>query len=260
MSNPTPPGKFCWYELTTSDVEAAKAFYTKAIGWSTAPFEGEMPYEMWINQEAPVGGVMTLSEEARQAHVPPHWMAYISTPSVDDTATQATQLGGQVLVPPRDIPNVGRFAVIADPQGASFAAFTPATPGEDSVFDPKVGEFSWHELATTDHTAAFNFYSALFGWEKAEGMDMGEMGTYQLYGRGDGKHLGGMFNKLPDMPGPPAWLYYISIDDVRVGVDRVKDLGGRLLNGPMEVPGGDLIAQCLDPQGAFFALHSRPPQ
>lgn len=260
MAQEIPRGRFVWYELLTSDPDAAQGFYTELIGWHTSQWEGgEQPYTMWTNKDAPLGGVMTLPEEAKKAGAPPHWLAYIATPDVDGAVSQANTLGGRTLMPPMDIPSVGRFAIIADPQGAVFAAFTPAqeVPGhEDS---PQLGEFSWHELATTDHEGALDFYTKLFGWKKTDAMDMGEMGTYQMYGRGD-QTLGGMFNKSADMPGPPHWLFYVKVDDVDKASEKVKQMGGQVLNGPMEVPGGDKVVQCMDPQGAVFALHASAPQ
>jgi predicted enzyme related to lactoylglutathione lyase len=187
--------------------------------------------------------------------VPPNWLAYVAVPDVDATAKRATELGGKLLREPEDIPTIGRFAVVADPQGAVLCAFQPGGEGAGRPEGPPaIGEFSWHELATTDHEAAFAFYSDLFGWKKGEAMDMGEMGVYQLYGRGD-LPLGGMFNRTEDMPGPPAWLYYVRVESVDDAAERVKRMGGKILNGPMDVPGGDRIVQCMDPQGAAFALH-----
>ena len=252
-------GRFVWYELLTSDPKQAIPFYTKVIGWGTQEFESGQNYTMWTVRDAPVGGLMQVPEEAKAANVPPHWLPYIGTPDTDATVKQAEKLGGKVLRPADDIPTVGRFAVLADPQGAVFAVFTPQSDmggGAGGEASPAEGSFSWHELATTDHEAAFDFYRDLFGWEKTEAVDMGEAGIYQMYGRG-GPPLGGIYNKPGEMPGPPAWLCYVLIDDVAEGVERVKDNGGQVLNGPMEVPGGDQIAQCLDPQGAAFALHSR---
>ncbi len=211
---------------------------------------------MWTKAEVPLAGAMKLPDEAVAAGSPPHWLAYVGSADVDATVKQAKQLGAQVYVEPRDIPSVGRFAVLADPQGAIFAVFAPAGEHPDRASDPQPGEFSWHELATTNHEAAFDFYHKLFGWEKTDSMDMGEAGIYQMYGH-KGRTLGGIFNKTADMPGPPAWLCYIKVPDVREAVERVKKMGGSILNGPMEVPGGDLIAQCMDPEGAAFALHSK---
>jgi uncharacterized protein len=256
MTQAEDRGRFVWFDLMTSDPEAAKGFYTRLIGWGTQPWEGgDMPYTMWANGEKPVGGLMELPAEAREAGAPPHWMAYVSVPDVDAAAARAGELGGTVLHGPTDIPGAGRFAVLADPQGAVFAVYTSAGEGGGPAGPPAKGEFSWHELATSDAAGAFNFYEDLFGWEKQEAMDMGEAGIYQIYGRG-GVPLGGMFNKTADMPGPPAWLYYIKVEDVNKAVEKLKELGGTVLNGPMEVPGGDRIAQCMDPQGACFALHS----
>ncbi len=251
-----PRGRFVWYELMTTDPDAAQDFYGDVVGWSTAPFEeSKTPYTLWMNGESPVGGVMELPEEARSAGSPPHWLAYIATPDVDETARKAKELGGKVLVPAQDVPNVGRFAVLKDPQGAVFAAYKSATETQDGDGQPKVGEFSWHELATTDHEAALDFYSQLFGWEKTESMDMGEAGTYQMYGQ-KGQTYGGIYNKTADQPGPPAWLFYATVPSADQAVEKVKAKGGQVLNGPMEVPGGDWVAQCLDPQGAAFAVHA----
>jgi hypothetical protein len=249
-------GRFLWYELMTGDPKAAQEFYTKAVGWGTQAWEGSKPpYVMWTRGETPVGGLMELPEEARKQGAPPHWLAYVGTPDVDKTFEQAKGLGARVYVPPTDIPTVGRFAVLADPQGAMFAIFKPATPGQMPDSALQLGDFSWHELLTTDHDAAFRFYNALFGWDKTTAMDMGPMGTYQMFGR-PGRELGGMFNKPAEMPAPPHWLLYTRVDDINQAAERVKSGGGKVLNGPMEVPGGDWIVQCMDPQGAVFALHA----
>lgn len=253
MSN-IPRGRFVWYQLNASDVDAARDFYTDVIGWKTQLWEeGDgPPYTMLVNEAGPVGGIMAMPEDARGA--PQHWLAYVSTPDVDKTVMQARDHGAQVHVPPSDLA-VGRFAVLADPQGAAFAVFAPNEPPEDTAFAPQRGDVSWHELLTTDYEKALGFYSELFEWEKTESMDMGETGIYQMYGR-HGKSLGGMFNKSPEMPAPPNWTLYFMVGDVNERVERIKSLGGQILNGPMEVPGGDLIAQCLDPQGGAFAIHS----
>jgi hypothetical protein len=138
-----------------------------------------------------------------------------------------------------------------------FAVFTALGDAPGHEGPPNKGEFSWHELMTSDYQAAWDFYSKLFGWKVTSTMDMGPAGMYQMYGRDDGIPMGGMFNKPAEVQGPPAaWLYYAKVDDVNATVETVKKNGGQVLNGPMEVPGGDLIAQCMDPQGAMFAVHS----
>ena len=195
---------------------------------------------------------MALPDEAKQMGAPPHWLGYVGTPDVAATAKQAAGLGGKVLVQPQEIPTVGTFAVLQDPQGAVLAAFAPAQGPMDLM-----GQVAWHELLTTDYEAAFDFYNALFGWNKTEAMDMGEMGVYQMYGLGD-VTLGGMMNKTADMnmPGPPSWLHYMTVPSADAAAEKVAALGGKVGHGPMDVPGGGRIAQCFDPQGAAFAVHS----
>lgn len=256
MSPAEVRGRFVWYDLMTTDPQGAVEFYTRLAGWGTQTWDGMgTPYTMWTQGGAPLGGVMEMPGEAKGSGSPPHWLAYVGVPDVDDTVAAAAAAGATTCVPPTDIPTVGRFAVIADPQGAMLAVFTPleGAPGHEGP--PRVGEFSWHELATTDHGAAFDFYAGLFGWERGEAMDMGPGGIYQLYLR-RGQPLGGMFTKPSDMPGPPAWILYLRVADVNGAVERVRELGGSVIGGPMEVPGGDLIAHCLDPQGGMFAIHS----
>lgn len=249
-----PRGRFVWYDLMTNDPKAAERFYVQVAGWGTQVWDGPLPYTMWTANGAPLGGVMQMPPGA---DIPPHWLAYVSTPDIDATVAQARTLGATVHVAPQDIPDVGRFAVLLDPQGAAFALYTPTRNelGHDGGARP--GEFSWHELATTDSAAAIDFYTALFGWEKRGSFDMGGGWMYQMFGRG-GIELGAMFNKTPEMPGPSAWLHYVMVDDVDDAADRVTAAGGKVINGPMDVPGGDRIAQCVDPQGAMFALHAEP--
>ncbi|HEU4642105.1 MAG TPA: VOC family protein [Gemmatimonadaceae bacterium] len=250
-----PHGRFVWYELMTPDPDGATRFYPNVVGWGTRRWDGPTPYTMWANGETTIGGVWGIDEYMQSQGVQPHWLPYIGVRDVDATAAQAARLGAMVVREPADIPDVGRFAVLRDPQGAVFAIFgsSRGQPPMDEA-PPRVGDVSWHELLTTDHAAAFDFYHQLFGWEKTSDFDMGAMGTYQMYGKGD-RTYGGMFDKTPDMPVPPNWLCYVKVDDVSRAVEAVTRNGGTVINGPMEVPGGDWIAQCVDPQGAPFALH-----
>ena len=247
-------GQFVWYELTTPDVDAARRFYPQITGWGTQQFDNN--YTMWTAAGAPFAGIFRLGTEQRHRGIPPNWMPYVEANNVDETARLATSLGGKVVVQPTDIPGTGRFAVLQDPQGATFGIYKSNRPSQSWDGTPVVGRFSWHELMTTDHRAAFDFYGKLFDWETLSEFDMGPMGIYRIYGQ-NGQQYGGMFNKSPDMPFPPNWLCYIQVDDVRRAADTVARLGGKVMNGPMEVPGGDWIAQCFDPQGAAFAVHAR---
>lgn len=245
-----PLGRFSWHELMTPDPDAARDFYSAITGWSTSAWDGgDMPYEMWMNGEIPVGGLMDLPAP----EVPPCWLAYVSTPDLDGTLAKVRDHGGSVLKE-MAVPQVGRFAVVADPQGGVIATIEPEgeTPGHDGA--PGLGEFSWHELATRDADAAWAFYSEVFNWQAADRMDMGEMGFYQVFG-GGAHPLGGIFNGPPEMCAI-GWLLYVRVPDVHAAVKTVTELGGRILNGPMEVPDGDLIAQCMDPQGVAFAVHA----
>jgi hypothetical protein len=263
MAKSNHRGRFVWYELMTTEAAAAQAFYTDVVGWKTAPFEGgPIPYTMWMKGEAPVGGVFEIPVESGQPSMPPHWMGHVGVPDVDATAARVGELGGHVLMGPEDVPDVGRYVVFADPQGAVISAFK-GVQEMTTADEPEPGDVSWRELATTDHEGAFEFYSDLFGWEKQQAMDMGEAGLYQMYGRGD-TMFGGMYNKsadLPDVdkgkaePGPPAWLYYFRVGDLDAAVRKVKAKGGTIVVEPMEVPGGSRIAVGIDPQGAAFGLH-----
>ena len=200
-----------------------------------------------------MSGTARLPERAKKAGAPPHWTSNVMVADADAAASEVKKLGGRVIQEPSDYPNVGRLAVVADPHGAVINIYKPARPmtAHDSS---KPGEFTWSELLTTDHEAAFRFYAALFGWKKQRDFDMGPMGKYLIFGSGD-RDLGGMFTKPKDMPAPPHWLYYVQVADLEKAIERAKGKGAKLLNGPMEVPGGARIAQLDDPQGAGFALH-----
>ena len=256
MPEAVPRGRFVWHELMTTDPDSAEVFYKKIVGWGVQSWEHDPTYRLWTMGVAPMGGLMPLPEDARRMGTPPYWLAYVAVPDVDATVRQATSLGARIYVEPRDIP-VGRFAVLADPQGATFALYKPAVGQPPPSDGAGLADFSWHELVTTNWRAAWDFYHALFGWEKTEAMDMGEAGVYQMYRRaGGGPTLGGMYDKSAEMPGPPYWLCYVTVPSADKGAATVKRLGGRVIYGPADVPGGGRIAQCLDPQGAMFALHS----
>ncbi len=256
MSN---TGRVVWYELLTSDPKAAMAFYSEVIGWKTQVFEQIPDYTMWVSPQGPLGGVSTLPDAAKQMGAPPYWQGNIVVADVDASVTKVKAFGGKVLHV-ESVPTIGRLAVIADPQGAVITLYTPkdTVPEHDVT---KHGEFSWHELYTTDHVAAFDFYRQIAGWEKLGEMDMGPMGTYLLWGR-EGKQLGGMMTmpagmKTPDGRAvPPSWMYYVTVDDFDAALERAKAKGATVLNGPMPVPGGQRIVQLMDPQGAAFALAS----
>jgi hypothetical protein len=252
MSNAEARGRFIWHELLTTDTAAGAAFYQKVVAWRSQP--SNVPgYTIFMAGGVQVGGLMALPADT--AGTPAHWLVYVGTPDVDATVRQAQTLGARVCKAATDIPNVGRFAVLADPQGATFAVFTPSGPPPAAPSTP-MGGFSWHELATTDVSAALRFYGELFGWSKGVGHDMGAMGVYQLFEHG-GMAVGGMVNTQGPQT-PPSWLSYVQVPDATRAVGAARGAGGRLLHGPMEVPGGTWIALFLDPQGGAFAVHEIP--
>lgn len=249
-------GRFVWYDLMTTDVKGARSFYGDIIGWKTTSFEGGGDYHMWTAGDRQVGGIMDLPEEAQKHGAPPHWLGYVAVDNVDATVQRAKSLGGSVMLPGQDIPNIGRFAVLADPQGAVFSLFQGASGQADMPDTSGPGHFSWAELNTTDWESAWRFYSELFGWKPTSSMDMGEGGQYFMFGMDEKKSMGGMSNVATMMGAPAHWLHYINVDDVDVAAKRVVEKGGKVLNGPMDIPGGDRIVQCMDPQGSAFALYS----
>jgi predicted enzyme related to lactoylglutathione lyase len=243
----------------TTDPDGAITFYQKVIGWTLMPWDADPTYRMFAWNDAPMAGVMLLPEEARQAGAPPHWLTYISVQDVEATLAQAAGLGARTYLEPMDVPTVGRIAVLADPQGATFAIFRAENAGHVTD-EMKIGDFSWHELAAEDWKTAWEFYRALFGWEHTDSFDMGPaMGTYWMFRRAGGSRtLGGMFNRPPQVP-VPNWLPYVHVTSADRTAATAARHGGRVVNGPMEVPGGDRVAQILDPQGAIFAVHSLAP-
>jgi predicted enzyme related to lactoylglutathione lyase len=249
------PSNFIWYELMTSDLEAAEDFYRKVVGWDAEHWGGpDMRYVIMKpgGNERGVGGLMTIPEEAARMGAQPMWLGYIHARDIDAATESLRKAGGEVKREPTDIPEVGRFSVVTDPQGAMFMMMTPKGPDMPPVPPMTPGHVAWHELYAADGKSAFDFYAGQFGWTKGDAMDMGPMGTYQLFSAG-GDAIGGMMTKPANVPFP-IWVYYFTVPSIDEASKLVTDNGGQVLNGPMEVPGGAWIVQCMDPQGAMFAL------
>ena len=251
-------GNFVWWELLTKDVKAAIDFYGEAVGWKTQPFtEGGGNYTMWVGREGSFGGVMGLPPQAAKMGAPPHWMGSVKVTSADETAALAMKLGGKLHKPVWSIPNVGKVAVLGDPQGGGFCAIEPSSDMMKAA-DPKVeGNVCWNELVTTDDQAAWAFYSQLFGWTSVKEIDMGPMGTYRIYAKGE-KQLGGVMKQPPGMDMPPSWVFYFVTNDLDAVVARNTRLGAKVVHGPADVPGGGRIVNLFDPQGAIFAFLEQP--
>lgn len=246
---------FFWYELMTSDVPAAEEFYKQVVGWNTESFAAsEMGYIIVKAGENGVGGMMTLPESAKQMGAGPAWLGYIKVDDVDAQSDAVKSAGGAVYQPPRDLPGgVGRMSVLADPQGAVFMMMRPEGPDMPPVAPMTPGHVGWSEYMGDDWGKAFDFYSGLFGWTKDQAVDMGEMGVYQLVAA-DGAPIAGMMNRPPDVP--VNWGFYFIVEGIDAAAQRVTNNGGKLLMGPMEVPGGQWVVNCADPQGAYFGLLS----
>jgi predicted enzyme related to lactoylglutathione lyase len=244
-------GQFAWYDLMSPDIGASKKFYPPVTGWTTEMWKGD--YAMWVGPKGPLGGI----GPATPSGIQPHWLAYVNVNDVDAAASKVRSLGGKVLHGPEVIPDVGRFAIIADPQGAMLAIFKgdAGMEGHDGTYGH--GKFTWHELMTSDYAGAFDFYRQLFGWQKIEEMDMGPAGKYLEYGL-NGKMFGGIYNRSGrEETMAPRWLFYVGVPDINKSVDAVKRGGGNVVMGPMEVPGGSMVAVAIDAQGAGFGLHQQ---
>lgn len=249
-------GWFVWEELMTTDVAGAAAFYGKVAGLTTekAPFDPN--YTMFKGSAGNMGGLMALPDEAKAGGTPPMWVSYIGTPNVDDTAKRAASLGGKIHKAPWNIGDGGRIAILGDPQGAVFAVYANPKATDTPSSHVALGHASWHELATTDYQAAFNFYQQLFGWYVVSDMEIPGSGTYRLFAPTDSKDgVGGIYTKPANQPGPPAWLPYLKVADVKRATDTAKARGAKILHGPADVPGG-VITMGVDPQGVMFAVHA----
>ena len=240
---------FVWYELCTNDLEGAKAFYGKLFGWTATRFEGDgaPEYHIWEMAGKGVGGLMPLPEGMTK----PFWLGYVGVADADAAIEQA-KAAGATIHRVMDVPSVGKIGLISDPQGVGYAVIQGYSDRKSEAFDQaKPGHGNWHELYTTDLTAAFDYYANQYGWTKGRTMPMGEMGDYQLF-QADGVDIGGMM-KAPDHV-PPSWAYYFGVEDIDEAEARIKANGGTIANGPMEVPGPAYIIQLTDPQGAFVCV------
>jgi predicted enzyme related to lactoylglutathione lyase len=246
---------FFWYELMTSDVAAAETFYKKVVGWSSEPFPSSsgMQYIVFSAGDRAVAGLMLLPEEAKAMGTPPCWVGYIHAKDVDAATASVKKAGGAVYREPSDIPEVGRFSVVADPQGAAFMLMSPTGPDQPPVPRMTPGHVGWHELMAGEYKSAFDFYAKQFGWSRVRDFDMGEMGIYLIFAAGGEEGIGGMMTKPPQMP-VPAWQFYFNVPDIKAGAKRITDNGGTITMAPMEVPDGSWVVNAQDPQGAHFAL------
>ena len=253
---PSPRGNFIWYDVMTTDTKAATDFYRDVVGWETQDFPmGDQTYTMFRQGPIMVGGLMGIQAQGAAACMQPRWSGYVAVDDVDADAARVTKLGGTIKRPPADIPNIGRFAVVADAGGAVFMLFKPNTAETPTKVAPMTpGHIGWHELYAGSLDREWDFYAKLLGWTKDRAVDLGSMGIYQTFATG-AEPCGGMMTKPSQMPAS-FWNYYISVAGVDAAAARAKERGGQILQGPMEVPGGAWVVQARDPQGAFFSMIS----
>jgi uncharacterized protein len=249
-------GRFVWYELMTTDVTAAKTFYTKVVGWGAQDASTpNLAYTFFTVGNTFASGLMGLPGEATKPGTMPRWIGYVGVDDVDATVDQVRRLGGAVYVPPTDLFNVSRFSVVADPQMASLALIKWLKPRRQTLGDlDEPGRVGWHELLAADCETAFDFYGQIFDWQKMDA-DVGPAGPYHMLTI-NGQMIGGMYTK-PQLVPAPLWLYYFNVRDIDAAVERVKAGGGQVFEGLVELPGGNWIARCVDPQGAMFALEGK---
>lgn len=256
---PSQHGDFVWYELLTSDADAAQDFYGKLLDWTIEP-RAAMDYRMIAGSDGGVGGIMPLTEEMTANGARPVWLGYLGVDDVDAAAAAIKASGGSVHREPWDIPGVGRIAFVADPQGAMFYIMRGESQEASTAFaatEPKLGHCAWNELATTDQPGAVAFYTDQFGWKQEGDMDMGPMGTYQFFHHGptetDMGMIGAVMTKPEEMP-VSAWTYYFRVADIDKAVHSIGANNGQVTLEPTEIPGGEFQVNGMDPQGAYFAL------
>jgi hypothetical protein len=259
QAGPNAVGDFIWYELMTSDPDGAKAFYDAIVGWTIDP-ASSFPngYRMIGRSDGKfAGGLLPINDEMAQHGARPTWLGYIKVDDVDQATASIGQAGGQTYIEPTDIANVGRIAMVTDPQGAPFYVMKPIPPANDpdarsDVFSPNSDErVGWNELQTSDVESARRFYGEQFGWESADFMDMGEMGQYRFFDH-HALRLGALFNASDDQH--PHFRYYIRVPSISAAKQLAERNGGTIHMGPHQVPTGDWIVIGSDPQGAEFAL------
>ena len=248
---------FIWFELMTNDLEKAVSFYSSVVGWETrdSGMPGT-PYTLFGKGGKDVGGMVSWKSLGQDK--PTKWAGHIYTPDVDSEVKAVAAEGGTVYRPPQDIPGVGRFAVVADPQGAEYLLFQPSTPeAPERLAPPEAGSVGWCELVTTDLEKAWEFYAGHYGWTKNAAIDMGPMGTYQTFKMEADTSGGGMMNIPPgagEKMGGPAWSFYFVVEDIQTAARNVTASGGAITQGPMQVPGGGWVLRGVDTQGGHFAV------
>jgi uncharacterized protein len=252
-------GSFCWVEVGTTDRLAAKNFYSKLFGWTAEdmPMGPDMTYTIFRIGGKDVGGAYPLMKEQIDAHVPPHWMLYVKVESADAAAAKAVQLGAKQIVPPSDIPNVGRFAVLQDPTGAHISIFQLGQHHGMTVFGD-VGALCWADLNSQAPEKAANFYADWLGWT----YDTGKDGyRHIINGKDKENMIGGIPPRMHAPPGTPShWMAYFCVADCKASAAKAAQLGAATIMPADQIPDVGTMAVLADPQGAVFALFQPLPR
>ena len=240
-------GKFVWHEQVSDDPGQAQSFYTQLFGWGTEVFKpGEIDYTMISSGGSTHGGF----GKAMEGAPPPHWLSHVAVENLDETIEKAKSAGGKVAAGPFDMEDVGRMAILVDPQGAYISAYQSHGDGSGAA-----GLFVWDELGTTDADGAQRFYEAVFGWTTK---DMGEdFGGYRIFQRGEEQVAGLMKN--PDPSIPAMWTPYVGVEDTDATCKKATELGAQVIVEPMDVPTVGRFAILKDPQGAVFGIIKGEP-
>lgn len=247
------PGTFCWVELGTTDVAAAKEFYASMLDWHYEDVPaGPMTYTLARRRGKDVAGMYELPADMRKQGIPPHYLSHVATESADESVKKAQALGATVAMAPFDVMDVGRTAVLQDPTGATFAVWQPKQHIGAGLINEH-GALCWNELMTRDTAAAKAFYTALFGWT-AKDQDMGPAGMYTVFSKGD-RQAAGMMGITPNMgPMPPNWVVYFAVDEVDARADRAKAAGAQIHVPPTNIPNVGRFSMMSDPQGAAVSI------
>lgn len=240
---------FVWFDLMTTNVPTAKAFYAKLFGWKGVVIETSATgtYEILSNQGTQFGGLVALGEGqgARSC-----WMPYLSHDNLDALGERVTAAGGKVRIPPMDIPFVGRFATLEDPQGAQLSALSMLPDVPYHPAEPELGLVCWNELVTPDPEGAAAFYTGVFGWNATPGVPSP---NYWVFNH-DKPSASGMI-PAPAESERPHWLPYFQVEHLDVSFARGRDLGAAVLMPPTDIPQMGRYAILADPTGAHLALY-----
>ncbi len=251
MSNQNKPGEFIWFELMTSDLDAASRFYEAVVGWEIAPSQHpQMDYRHVSAAGSGIAGMMQIDADMAAHGARPMWVPYIGVADVDASAVAITEKGGHLYVPPRDIPGVGRFAMAADPQGGAFYVMRGFPDQRSEAFSSELaGHCCWADLRTSDPEAGLAFYGGLFGWTKGGTIPIGPGAEYWFLNAGD-LQFGGTFR----VDGPARWQLYFRVPSIAAASETIRANGGAVTSDPHQVPTGEIVITATDPAGASFGL------